>query len=253
MRIDRSASLDKLPANLIPLKHACLEAYKEAFGEKLLAVYAVGSWVRGEMHKGSDTDSYAVLRTDSTPEEEAHLESMRQQLLLQWCPNPVSDVELDVLSLEDYQGYIALRKRTILQIDGCLLYGQDLPGDVFQEQSMTQIASSFGRVFAGKVNHGLDLNHKNLATRYRHRSLKAKFALRCMEWAAIIEGAPITSSMHQYVSDIQQFLPDLASQAAQAWTLYRKQRITDAELEDLEAVWQTALRSLLERGVNVPK
>lgn len=245
--IHRAVSLDKVPEPLVPFIGDSVSAYYEAFGSKLHAVYAAGSSVHGEMNSASDLDFFSALDTAPKQCELQVLENSRLKMLDNQCSVPPKDVELKVMDLSRPNDKITIVRRTVVQVDGCLVYGKAIPGDIFAERSTPEIAGAFAQLFID-VKDALPVNDRLAAVRSHARHVTAKLALRNMEWTAVMRGATISSIMSRYVEDIEAFAPELGPKAKRSWELFRQALIDDDLQQEVDTLFNESLLALRDEG-----
>jgi hypothetical protein len=247
-RLHRTTSLAKIPPHLLPLVEQAVAAYVAACGDSLQAVYAAGSWTRGEMLVESDADFYATV-TRLAERSVRATESERHRLLAAWCPRPIANIELKLIDLSRADHHLSILRRAVISMDGSRVYGAPLRDDVFAERSITSIASAFVTLFLDMI---ATLSFDESDRRVHSQRVLAKLALRSLEWVAIIEGAPATGSMSRCVNDVEQHVPHLACTARDCWRAYLAPDASDSVTSRLFASLGQALWELRVRGVRVP-
>lgn len=250
MNVLREASLDKVPEPLLPLIDSSVDAYREVLGPNIKAVYAAGSWVRGEMNGDSDADFLGATVTTPGNEELEALDRTRDALLADWVPEHINDIELKVFDLSRPDERLTIVRRTVTQVDGCLVYGEAVPGNIFSEQPLPEIIGAFAQLFVdvkGRLDEGSALR----SVRHHARHVTAKLALRNMEWIAVMKGAAVSSSMARYIGDITTFAPELRKDAERCWQLYSQTDTGDDVQDEIDKLFDGSLSVLQQHGIEL--
>src|SRR5262249_30835869 len=162
-------------------------------------------------------------------------------LVARWCPVPLANVELKIVDLSRPTYHLSVLRRAVVQVDGCLVYGQALAGNIFAEMPLERIVEAFVAHFIWFINNRLAFGTSDDR---RSQRVLAKLALRCLEWAAVLNGAAVSSSMIRYVSDVERYLPQLHEMALRCWTLYITPSGAQADTVALVAILDRALEEL---------
>jgi predicted nucleotidyltransferase len=243
-------SLHNVPEGLAPLITEVVAGCQEVLKTKTISVYGCGSWLRNEMRADSDVDFFIAIKGTLTGQEESSLESLRRKLVEKWHTYPIVDIEFKIVNLSDSNNYRTILRRVVIQSDGCLLYGTPISGDVVNEYPLPEIIAAFIKLFL-EVIEKLDLYNKDTHIHTRARRTLAKIVFRCIEWTAVLGGAPISSGLSEYTVHIKKYSPNLKQQADYCWEVYKKTTIDASDVENLKTILHEVLDTLKQSGVKV--
>jgi hypothetical protein len=115
----------KIHSRWQPLLSELIASARVYWGEKLLAVYLLGSIGRGQEQIGSsDLDLELVISHKATDADKAWADALSEQTLLAW-PDLLK-IDLDLLPIDVLQAPESQRLRFIFASDGLQLWGQEL-------------------------------------------------------------------------------------------------------------------------------
>jgi predicted nucleotidyltransferase len=243
MMIIRKVSIEKIPKELAELPLQVWNEMRSIFGDTLLGLYGSGSWVRGEMRTDSDIDFYYIVKTKLTSGQEKALDDLKTSLLTTWHTRSVKDLDIKPIYADTMDHWHMIVRRVILEVDGCHMFGSNIPGDTFSQYTTLTIAKSFSILFS-EIFKALRLYDENEVVRKRARRLLSKIVLRCMDWVAILHGAPLSSSIPLYVNDIKNYTSINNGTVDTAWNLYQKINLTDEDVMILKKLFTESLSTL---------
>lgn len=219
------------------------------FGDKVSAVYLAGSYAQGNARPESDVDFYLVLHDEPTAAELHEFSNAQEDLNARWSLSHVYRVDIDLIVLPYTRKAESIRRRTIVQCTGHLLYGQPLSGDVTAQFTPGEIAAAFLE-WHREYTPTLAVQDPSPLIRTFTRRALAKYALRELEWMAVLHGAPISCTTGEFMGHIKQYIPEFTQDAEMYWNLYQKPYIIDSELELLQSKQASILRQVLRQVGN---
>ena len=117
--IERPASRDLIPAELMPVIAQVTNLYRQTFGLRLQSVYLLGSATRGEYRPGSSDFDVRAIVSEKREGEKERVDQLAEPLKNQFN---IAKMELDVYTLD------GLNKRDWLQfyvrVDGICVWGK---------------------------------------------------------------------------------------------------------------------------------
>lgn len=247
LEIDQPADLNKISKELRFLVDEIPIVYAGIFGSKLGGVYASGSWVRGELSKGSDVDFFATLKSTPTLEELKKLEKGEGDAKIRYCPKYIIDIELKYLSLSSRDPLDKLRK-VIVFSDACLISGDDL----ITRSSLNLIDA---KTIVSKLTDLYDVRlaalggNPSTQNSFRDRRMFAKFVFRWLHLLTLTEGGKVSASTSQAISDIATFTPEVLGEARFSLSLYKGSGISDTELRELIRIYDKTSECLRKLGI----